>query len=138
MTALATNKNRVEKEGKLIAMPVAASTHIYKGALLKINAAGYIEGCDPESGAVYAGVAYEEKDNSAGANGALDVRVERMNAIYCAGAGFVAADLGKKVYAADDNTVQLADPTNGQIVGTIVEVVSATEVLVAQDHSQSK
>ena len=138
MTALTSNINRTEKEGKLIAMPVKAATHIYKNALLKINAAGYVEGCAAEAGAVYAGMAYEEIDNSAGAAGDLKVRVERLNAIYCAGAGFVAADLGKKVYALDDNTVQLADPTNGQIVGTIIEVVSATEVLVAQDHSQSK
>lgn len=136
--ALTSNKNRVEKEGKLIAMPVKAAVHIYKNALVKIGADGYIAPCASESGAVYAGMAYEEKDNSNGANGDLSVRVERLNAIYCEGTGFVAADLGKAAYASDDDTVTITDSGDLQLVGEIIEVVSATQVLVSQNANQTK
>ena len=119
-------------------MPVAASTHIYKNALTKINVAGFIAGCATESGAVYAGMAYEEIDNSAGANGDLLVRIERINAIYINGTSFVAADLGKAVYASDDDTAVLVDSGDLQLIGKIIEVVSATEILVSQDYNQVK
>jgi hypothetical protein len=138
MTALAANANRIEKDGKLISFPVAASTAIYKGALVRISAAGYLAPCASESGAVFAGVAFEKVNNSAGAAGALECRVEQYGTYEFAAAGIVAADLGKKVYAADDNLVQLATGTNLQLVGKIVKVISATLVVVAIDGLQTK
>ena len=132
MTALASNTNRTEKIGKLVAMKVKGGANIFHNALVMIGADGYLAPCASEAGAVYAGMAYEACDNSEGADGELVCRVERHAAIECAGARFVQADMGKKVYAADDNTVQLAAGTDLPMVGVIIEVISATKVLVAQ------
>lgn len=129
MTALTENSQRVEKEGKLQSMQMAAVT-VFKGALLMRNPAGYVLPAASLSGAVFAGVAYEGEDNAGGSAGDKSVRVELERAYEFAGAGFVQADVLKEVYAADDNTVQLAAGTDLVKVGKIIEVISATKVLV--------
>lgn len=130
MTALTQDAQRVEKEGRLVAMPVAATAKLYKNAILMRNAAGYVLPAASLAGAVMAGVGYEAKDNTDGADGDLSVRVETERAFEFEGAGFTQADLLKEVYAADDNTVQIAAGTNLVKVGKIIEVISATKVLV--------
>lgn len=127
MTALTKSKDRVYKEGKLLAFKVNAATIIFKGALVKINAAGFLAPCSAEAGAVFAGVAYEEVDNTAG--GEL-CRVERPYAHAMQGTGFSQADVGSKVYASDDDTVSTTQAANEQEVGQIVEFISSTEVYV--------
>lgn len=138
MTALTKDIQRVEKEGKLLAMPVKGGVVCFKNALLMIGADGYVKPCISEAGASFAGMAYEKVTATNAADGDLLIRVERENAIYVDGAGFVQADLGKKVYAADDNTVQLAAGVNLVEVGIIVEVVSATNVLVKMNTKIAK
>lgn len=130
MAALTSDSQRVEKEGKLQAMPVAVA-QVFKGALLMRNPAGYVQPAAALAGAVFAGVAYEAVDNSAGAAGDESVRVERKRAYEFDGSGFTQADLLVDVYAADDNTVQTSAGTNLVKVGKIIEVISATKVLVA-------
>ena len=123
--ALAANKDVVEKDGKLLAHPVAVDI-IYKGALVKHNAAGFLAPCAPEAGGKFAGVAYEKVDNSGGSAGDLKGRVLKEGAFLLTSSGLVAADAGKKVYAVDDETVALAYSPSAQCVGTIEEVVSST------------
>lgn len=130
MAALTSDAQRVEKEGRLVDMPVAASVQIYKGAILMRNPAGYVLPAASLSGAVMAGVSYEAKDNSNGSAGDESLRVETERAFEFEGAGFTQADLLKEVYAADDNTVQLAAGTDLVKVGKIIEVLSATKVVV--------
>lgn len=129
MTALTSDIQRIEKEGRLQAMPVAVAK-IYKNAILMRNPAGYVQPAASLASAVFAGVAYESKDNSNGAAGDISIRVETQRAFEFDGAGFTQADLLKEVYAADDNTVQIAAGTNLVKVGKIIEVISATKVLV--------
>jgi hypothetical protein len=138
MVALTENKKRVEKKGELQAMPVGAGEVIYQGAMVKIGADGYIAPCSAEAGAVYAGIAYEACDNSAGVDGEKSVRVELVNSFVLQGSGFTQADLGKSVFAQDDTTVSLTDAGNEQEVGKIIEVLSATEVLVKPNPNRTK
>ncbi len=128
--ALSENYNRVSKDGELQAFPVAAATKIYRGALVKISAAGYLAPQAAEVGAFNAGVAYEGMDNSAGAAADLLCRVELVGAFEMNGVAFTQADLGKSVYASDDNTVSVTQASNEILVGKIIEVISATNVLV--------
>jgi len=130
MTALAANKDLDQKDGKLVAFPVVASDILYKGALVKINAAGFLAPCAAEAGAQFAGVAYEQIDNSAGAAGAKTCRVETEGVFEMLGAGLAQADVGSSVYASDDQTVSTTQAANEQLVGKIVEFVSATKVMV--------
>lgn len=129
--ALSANKEVIEQDGKVLSMPVVASDIIYKGALVKINAAGFLAPCAPEAGSNFAGVAYEHKDNSAGAAGALECRVVTHGCHVLTGSGLAQADVGSKVYATDDGVITTTEGTTSkQIVGTIVKFLSATEVLV--------
>ena len=133
MAALTANVDRKEKEGKLLASPVVASDIIYQGALVKHNAAGYLAPCAVEAGAVFAGVAYEKVDNSAGLAGEKSCKVEKYGAYLMSGAGFSQADVGSEVRASDDNTVQTGALADSQPVGKIVEYISATQVRVRID-----
>lgn len=136
MAALAANVDRKEKEGKLIAHPVVASDIIYQGALVKHNAAGYLAPCSAEAGAVFAGVAYEKVDNSAGAAGDKTCRVEKEGSFLMtfAGAALTQAGVGASVYASDDDTVSLVQAANEQEVGKLVEFISATQGRVKIDN----
>jgi len=138
MANLTEAVQRVEKEGRLVSMPVKAAISLFKGALVKVGANGYLTKQSAEVGAVHAGVAYEDCDNSAGANGDLSCRVETGRAFYMAGAGFTVADLGENVFASDDNTVSTTQASNEFLVGKIIEFVSATEVLVLQAQHSAK
>lgn len=138
MTALTQNVARDGKNTKMPAYPVLADAVIYRGALLKIDAAGFLAPCASEAGCVFAGVAREGVDATGASSGDYKCLVETKDSFYVAAAGIVAADLGKKVYAADDNTVQLAAGTNLQEVGKIIEVVSATLVLVQPNSEITK
>ena len=130
MTALTDNKEVIEKDRKLLALPVVASDIIYKGAIVKINAAGYLAPMAAEIGAFMAGIAYEKADNSAGAAGDINCKVMREGVFEMVSAGITQADLGSTVYASDDQTVSTTQGTNEVAVGKIVEVISATKIMV--------
>lgn len=134
MTALVEKIDREEKEGKLLAAPVAVA-NIHSGALCKYNAAGFLAPCSAEASTVFAGVAFESCDNSAGSAGDVVCRVKKEGAFLVAGSGFTQADLGKEVFASDDNTVSTTQGSNEQSVGHIVEFVSATQVRVKIDKA---
>lgn len=133
MAALAANKEVTEKKRKLLAFPVVASDIIYKGAICKINAAGYLAPMAAEAGAAFAGMALEKVDNSSGSAGDVKARVEREGVFSMVSAGLSQSDVGSIVYASDDQTVSTTQGTNELAVGRIVEVVSATECLVDID-----
>lgn len=130
MAALTDNKEVLEKHRRLLSFPVVASDIIYKGAIVKINAAGYLAPMAAEAGAFNAGIAYEKVDNSAGSAGDEECLVLREGVFKLAGSGFSQADLGSTVYASDDQTVSTTQGANEIAVGKIVEVVSATEIYV--------
>lgn len=130
MAALTESKEIVEKKSELIAHPVVAAGVIYRGAMVKHNAAGYLAPAAAESGAVFAGIAYEEKDNSAGSAGDVKCLVMKKGSFLLEGAGFSQADVGSKVYASDDQTISTTQGANEQEIGRIEEFVSATQVWV--------
>jgi predicted RecA/RadA family phage recombinase len=130
MAALTDNKEVQEKEGKLIDMPVVASDIIYKGAIVKINAAGYAAPMAAEASAYLAGIAYEKADNSSGSAGDINCRVITEGSFLLEGSGFSQASVGDNVYASDDQTISDTQGTNEIKVGKIVEYVSATQVWV--------
>jgi len=138
MTALTKDIQRVEKRGKLLSMPVKGDVVCFKNALLMIDADGYVKPCASEAGASFAGMGYERVTATGLNDGDVSVRIERLNAIEVGASGITQADLGKEVYALDDNTVQIAAGTNLVKVGVIVEVISATKVLVKMNTNIAK
>lgn len=129
--ALSANVEVIEQEGKLLSLPVVASDIIYKGALVKINAAGHLAPAAPEAGSQFAGIAYESCDNSAGSAAAKSCRVITEGCFVLTGSGFAQADVGSQVYATDDEVITLTEGTTSkQKVGKIVKFLSSTQVLV--------
>jgi len=129
MAALAENNEVVEKAGKTIASPMAVDI-IYRGSLCKHNAAGFAAPCAAESGAVFAGVAYEKKDNSGGSAGDEDCKIIKEGVFLLTGVSFTQTDVGQKVYASDDQTVSTTQAANEQQVGRIEALESATQIWV--------
>jgi len=122
MAALSANSEMLHRDsGQILSGGVVASDIIYRMALLKYTAAGDVAPCAAESGAVFAGVATEYKDNSAGAAGAVEVQFYTRGVFQMSFAQTLTkANLGDKVYASTDADVSTTQGTNEQFVGRIV------------------
>src|SRR4030042_112696 len=131
--ALSANKNRKSKAtAGLQSYLVEDSVHIYKGALVVANNAGFAEPATNASGKVLLGVAQEEVDNTlvGHSQGGKSIRVIRGGSYPFTTADLVQADVGLKCYIEDDDEVDDAGTsTQGVIAGVVVGVISATEVL---------
>ena len=70
MSALTRDRATSYREGIEVEFPVAAATKIYAGSMVCVNAGGYARPAADTSGYRFAGVAMEQVDNTAGADGA--------------------------------------------------------------------
>jgi hypothetical protein len=117
----------------LASYPVAASTKIWPGSIVAINSSGYaVEAsdtagltvvgiCDPQHGAAV--------DNSAGADGAINVPVIQGVGELVNGDSITLADVGGIAYVSDDQTV-VTSGTSNSIVAGIIYLVDANGVWV--------
>lgn len=107
------------------AVPVAASIKIWEGALVFLLATGYASDT-PTATALCLGVAPETVDNSTGSAGDLNISPKRGTYAMVNSAGgdaLAAADIGKRVYAVDDQTVAKTSNIGTRCVaGTLVSV----------------
>jgi hypothetical protein len=117
-------------QGVILAYKLAASTKVFAGALVNLAASGgWAKNATDTASEKLVGVADKTADNTSGANGAKKVRVYKTGVFRFFGSGFVQGDVGLSVYVSDNQTVAKST-TNSVLVGTIVEVISATEVYV--------
>jgi hypothetical protein len=133
MTALSASYEAQRREGELISYKVAASTTIYKGALVCLNTDGYAVPAADTQGLIFIGVAYEDGDNSAGTDGAIKGRVLKTGTYLIAKASAAQADLGTVMCIADDNTVA-ADTTNDIPAGVAVEAPDSAHLRIRIDN----
>lgn len=107
------------------AVPVAGTIKIWCGALVFLLATGYASDT-PTATSLCLGVAEATVDNSAGADGALTITPARgCFAMVNSGGGdaLAAADIGKRVYAVDDQTVAKTSSSGTRCVaGTLVAI----------------
>lgn len=128
MAALTGDRNTPERAGIDIVLPVAASTQIFAGALVALNASGFAIGGATAVGLKAIGRAEQNVDNSDGANGDLTIRVKRGIFRYANSAGgdeIAAANIGAACYIVDDQTVAKTSDTGARSrAGRIVDVES--------------
>ena len=128
-------QNTHEVLARVVVRPVKASTKIFAGSMVGIDAngnampAGLIAG-----GTLYCvGVSKAQADNSAGAAGDIDARIERgifpMNN-SSSGDAIGAGDIGKLCFVVDDNTVARTSATNTRCVAGRIFGMQGTQVLV--------
>lgn len=131
----AVTANQVIKraEGCRVVYPVAASTRIYEGTMVFIDASGYAND-DTGSGANrFGGIAIAEVDNSGGSAGDLSVEVWEEGEFELVGSSLVQGSVGLDAYATDNFTIDDAYASNGVRVGRITRLISSTKVMVKLD-----
>lgn len=111
---------------ELRTLPVKGSTRIYKGAFVGLSS-GYARGL--VAGDAFMGIAYEEMDNTAGADGALSVRVFTLGDFEHALTSSSRANNRAAVYASDDTTLTLTASGNS-FVGHQIDVPSANKIVL--------
>ncbi len=133
MTALSASYDARRKDGALVAYPLGAGAHVFKSALLAVAATGLVQPAGDAPGLVFAGVAYEETDNTAGTPGAKTVRVLKTGVFTLAKAGAVQADVGKTALVVDDATVATAPTADNLACGVVVGIADGAHVQVRID-----
>jgi hypothetical protein len=131
MTALTEDRDTFNKfKQRKISIGVAASTTIYAGALVGIQA-GYLVPAANTAGIRPIGRAEAYVDNSSGSAGDLDaeVGVGVFNFVNDSSNPVVVANIGYPCYVLDDQTVANVAGTAGVIAG-IVEEVNSFGVMV--------
>lgn len=128
MTALAKDRDTRKKPGQLGMCPIAAAALIYGGAIVCVNAGGYLIKGSDAAGLILAGISTGRFDNSAGANGDLNGVFERDGLhMMNLGTAITQANVGDPVYLVDDQTVDLAaNVTHLILAGVIAEMVTTT------------
>jgi hypothetical protein len=115
----------VDQELRTVA--VAGGAHIYRGALVEWQSAGY---ASPVTGnGIFAGLAYEEMNNGGGADGDVSGRVYTDGDFSMPLAGVTRADVGQAVYATDDATLTLGG-ARGTFVGHVQSVPSPGRIIL--------
>lgn len=129
MVALSATKERISKEGKRGNHPVAASTKIYKGSHVMVDA-GYAKPSATGAASYGAGFAEKTVDNSGGADGDKTVPIDKFEVVKVDGfTGLAITDVGKTAYASDDDTFSIVQG-NDIPVGKIWEWISSTTAMV--------
>ncbi len=109
---------------------VAVAKRIFKGSFVGLAANGYVQPLT--AGDACVGMAYEESDNSGGANGALTVRVFTLGDFGLTLTGATVANIGQPVFASDDATLTF-DPDGNSFVGFVQDVIAANEIVLRLD-----
>ena len=111
---------------ELRSVPVKGGVKIYKGALVGLTG-GYARGL--VAGDAFAGIAYEEIDNTSGSDGVVSVRVFTLGDFEHALTSASRASNGAAVYASDDATLTLTSSGNS-LVGRQVDVPSSGKIVL--------
>ncbi|MET4199074.1 hypothetical protein ABIA95_003074 [Bradyrhizobium sp. LA8.1] len=127
MTALTADRMTQRREKPIHHYDVKATTKIWMGALVALNA-GYAQGGTTATGLIAVGRAEHYADNSAGANG--DIKIKVRAGVFkwnnsTSTDQITRTEIGSDCYIVDDNTVA---KTNGSstrsVAGKVVDVDS--------------
>lgn len=133
MTALTQDRNTLRRDGLQFSDPVAASTRIYAGSLVCLNAAGNAVPGSTSDALKARGVAQEHVDNRDGGAGALRIETRRGTFQFANSAGadeITRADIGAVAYIVDDQTVAKTDATDTRSEAGIIADVDDAGVWV--------
>lgn len=128
MTTLAVDKMRTYELGEFNELPVVAADIIYEGAAVGDNGSGFARPLVALD--AFQGFAVRKADNSAGANGAINVKLRQTGEIVLSVATLASFnDEGSTVYASDDDTFTLVS-TGNTAIGKVARYISGTNALV--------
>lgn len=133
MAALTKDRNTKRRDGVVYSDPVAATTKIFTGSLVCLNAAGNAVPGSTSTTLKARGVAQEQIDNLTGAIG--DKRVETRRGVFpfansTSTDEITRADIGANAYIVDDQTVAKTSGTNTRSVAGVIRDVDSDGVWV--------
>ena len=128
MTAASDHRDNKYSPGLTEEYPCdGAAQTIYHGAMVCVDTTGYAMEVADTAGYEFVGVCKEKVEiTGTETDGTSMVKVQRDGVHRFVCAGFAITDVGKPVWATDDQTVQLT-PSN-VFVGTVAKYISATAV----------
>jgi|SRR5579883_1260662 len=132
MAALTADRNTPERELRDRVFAVKGAKKIYAGSLVVLDG-GFAQPGATALNLVAVGRAQETVDNTAGADGAVNVTVRRGTfrfANSAAGDAIAAADIGNDCYIVDDQTVAKTNGANTRSVAGKIRDVDAQGVWV--------
>jgi hypothetical protein len=113
---------------ELRALPIKASTSVYKGALLGIDSGtGCVRGL--VAGDAFAGISYEEMSNGTATDGAVKVRAYTVGDFEVPLGSAAQSNNGALVYASADDTFTLTS-TDNSAVGRQVDAVGSDKIVL--------
>lgn len=133
MAALTADRPTPLRDNRDFEHPVAATTKIYAGAIVALNATGYATKGATATTLKAAGVAQALADNSAGIDGAINVKVRRglFRFANSASADLIArTEIGSDCYIVDDQTVAKTNGTSTRSIAGKVRDVDSSGVWV--------
>lgn len=111
----------------------AAAVNLYQNTIAFWDAStGFITNDDNSGANAFAGIVYQQCDNSGGSAGDKVVELWTEGVFRLTGSSFTQATAGDLIYATD-NFVITATSTNASRIGRAVNYVSATQMDVAID-----
>ncbi len=114
---------------ELRAYPVAADAHVFKGAFVGVDrATGRVRNL--QAGDLFAGIAYEEADNTGGAGGAISVRVYTQGDFILPVVSAAQAMVGFSVYAVDNEDATVVPAKGASLVGVLMAVIGTETGIV--------
>lgn len=107
MAALTADRNTPMKgDARAISCKVAASTQIFKGAIVSANATGFLVPGGDTAGHVCMGVADQNVDNTAGADGDAEcIVLKGVAGLRADGVAPGQAEIGRAVMIQDDGNI---------------------------------
>jgi hypothetical protein len=127
MTALTKDRNTPVRDGDIVVHPVLAATTIYGGSLVALDASSWAKPGAVATTLKAAGRAEGLADNSAGANGAINVHVRRGTFKFANyGSDAIArSHIGGTAYIVDDQTVAATNGSSTRsAAGKIIDLES--------------
>ncbi len=126
MAAVTANQITLMQGAGRLTRSKAAAVNLYAGTIAFFDATtGYITNDDNAGANAFAGIVYQQCDNSGGSAGDLEVELYTDGIFRLTGSSFTQATNGDLVYAIDNYTIQ-ASATSASKVGRVVNYVSAT------------
>ena len=126
MAALTKGRDTIRKDGLRRNFPLAAAANIHVGAMVALNATGYLVPASTSTTLTCVGRAEASVDNTGGADGTVNSEVGAGIYRYAnsAAADLIArSDIGANCYAVDDQTVAKTDGTSTRsVAGKIFDV----------------
>lgn len=136
MAALTKDRNTKNKElGRSILVPMAAAAKVFAGGMVSRNATGFAVAASDTAAEKVVGVADEQIDNTAGADGDLSVIVRKgVFEFTTLGTAVDQADMGNEVFVSDDNNIEKVGGVVNNIRAGTLDAIDGTEFYIKIDE----